>query len=59
MSDVRKGRRVRVIRLPLDLDAWLDERATVNGGSVSTEIARECRKLKNADAKDQRAKVSA
>ncbi len=55
MSDAKKGKRIRMIRLPLDLDKWLDDKATVNGGTVSTEIARECRKLMNADAKEQRA----
>jgi hypothetical protein len=55
MSNVKSGKRVRMIRLPVDLDRWLANKASVNGGTVSTEIARECRKLMNADAKEQRA----
>jgi hypothetical protein len=59
MSDVKAGKRIRVIRLPVDLDKWLDDKATNNGGTVSTEIAREFRKLMNAEAKNARSLIAA
>jgi hypothetical protein len=40
-----------MIRLPDDLANWLEQQASHNGGTLSTEIARHFRKLMEADAK--------
>jgi len=41
------------VRLPDDLVGWLERQAIYNGGTVSSEIAKNCRKQMEAEAKDR------